>query len=105
MKRSIVTACLLMLGMVIAGPQKANAQGSFETVTGKAFDAAVPKDIYLEGNAIPTEKRNAALIKSPKGARILFARIDTAGYSSQIKQKYIGMIISEGRVSVCGSAV
>lgn len=106
MKISTIACCILMvLGTVVAGPQKANAQGSFETVTGKAFDAAVPKDFYLEGNAIPTEKRNAALVKTPKGARILFALIDTAGYSSQIKQKYIGLLITEGRISVCGKAV
>jgi len=105
MKRSMIATCLLMLGMVVAGPQNANAQDSFETVTGKAFDKALPKDFYLEGNAIPTEARNAALVKTPKGARVLFALIDTAGYSSQIKQKYIGMLINEGHLSLCGAAV
>src|SRR5579859_2353420 len=106
MKISTIACCTLMvLGTLVAGPQNANAQGSFETVTGKAFDAAIPHEFYLEGNAIPTEKRNAALIKTPKGARILFALIDTAGYSSQIKQKYIGMLITEGRISVCRKAV
>src|SRR5579859_8291906 len=106
MKISTFACCTLMvLGTVVAGPQNANAQGSFETVTGKAFDKAMPKDFYLEGNAIPTQARNAALVKTPNGARVLFALIDTAGYSSQIKQKYIGMIITEGRVSICGKAV
>src|SRR5579859_4630339 len=106
MKTSIIASCLfLMLGTFVAGPQNASAQGSFETVTGKAFDKAMPKDFYLEGNAIPTQARNAALVKTPNGARVLFALIDTAGYSSQIKQKYIGMIITEGRVSICGKAV
>src|SRR5579859_1174867 len=106
MKISTIACCTLMvLGTLVAGPQNANAQGSFETVTGKAFDAAIPHEFYLEGNAIPTEKRNAALIKTPKGARVLFALIDTAGYSSQIKQKYIGMLITERRISVCGKAV
>ena len=106
MKGSITAACvLLMFGAVMVGQQNANAQGSFETVTGKAFDSAMPRDFYLEGNAIPTEKRNAALLKTPAGARVLFALIDTAGYSSQIKQKYIGMVIIEGQISVCGSSV
>src|SRR4029077_2885599 len=36
---------------------------------------------------------------------VLFALIDTAGYSSQIKQKYIGMLINEGHLSLCGAAV
>ncbi len=90
-----------MLGVLVAVPRIARAQGSFEVITGKAFDSALPKDFYLEGNAIPTEKRNAALLKTPAGARLLIALIDTTGYSSQIQQKYIGMVINEGRVTVC----
>src|SRR5579864_4617720 len=106
MKNLIIPSCvLLILGIFFSGPQNANAQGSFETVTGKAFDKAMPKDFYLEGNAIPTQARNAALVTTPKGARVLFALIDTAGYSSQIKQKYIGMLINEGHLSLCGTAV
>lgn len=83
----------------------ARAQGGFEAVTGKAFDTAMPRDFYLEGNAIPTEKRNAALVKTPAGAQLLFALIDTTGYSSAIKKKYIGMLIAAGSVSVCGNSV
>jgi hypothetical protein len=71
-------------------------------LTGKAFDSAVPKDFYLEGNAIPTEKRNAVLVKTPAGARAVFALIDTAGYSANIVTKYVGMIVTEGDLTVCG---
>jgi hypothetical protein len=55
------------------------AQQKFELVTGKPFDQAVPKDFYLEGNAIPTEKRNAAVVKTPARGRAVFALLDTAG--------------------------
>ncbi len=78
------------------------AQGSFELVTGKPFDSAIPKDFYLEGNAIPTQKRNAVLVHVPSGERAVFALIDTAGYSAEIISKYVGMIITEGGLSVCG---
>jgi hypothetical protein len=78
------------------------AQVGYEQVTGKPFDSALPRDFYLEGNAIPTQKRNAALLKTPAGARLLVALIDTSGYSSQIQEKYIGMMIVEGGASVCG---
>lgn len=106
MKRvTTFTTLMLMLGVMAAIPNIARAQGSFEPVTGKAFDSAMPKDFYLEGNAIPTEKRNAALLKTPAGERLLFGLLDTTGYSSQIKQKYIGMVINEGKISVCGKSV
>jgi len=106
MKRFYALAwVVLTLVMLAAWQRDACAQGGFELVTGKAFDSALPNDFYLEGNRIPTEKRNAALLKTPAGARAVLALIDTTGYSSQIKQKYIGMIITEGNLSMCGNSL
>ena len=92
---------LVAMAILIGTPRSACAQGAFEQMSGKAFESAIPNDFYLEGNRIPVEKRNAALLKTPAGARLVLALIDTTGYSSQIKQKYIGMVIAEGTVSVC----
>jgi hypothetical protein len=103
-KRSLSLLILTAAALSLATPML-RAQGGFAPVTGKAFDSAMPKDFYLEGNAIPTEKRNAVLVKTPAGARVLLALIDTTGYSSEIKKKYIGMVIAEGGLSVCGIAV
>jgi len=97
-----ISALLLVILACAALPGHLRAQGAFQVVTGKDFDAALPKDFYLEGNAIPTQKRNAALVKTAAGARVLIALIDTTGYSSQIKQKYEGMLITEGGLSVGG---
>ena len=103
MKKMRSIAGLALIGAAVcACPEHAFGQSGFVQVGGKEFDSAVPRDFYLEGNAIPTEKRNAVLLKSPAGARLLFALIDTAGYSSQIRKKYIGMAIAESAVSVCG---
>ncbi len=95
---------LLGLGM-LSLPGTLRAQGTFEVLAGKAFKSAMVKDFYLEGNAIPTQERNAVLVRTAGGARVLFALIDTTGYSSQIQQKYEGMIISEGNFTICGHKV
>jgi len=93
----------MAMGLLAGSFVPARAQAGYQAATeGKAFDNAVPKDFYLEGNAIPTEKRNAVLLKTPGGKRVVVALIDTTGYSSQIQQKYIGMVIAEGTFSVCG---
>jgi len=106
MRRVMVAAgAFLFISVWALGPRALWAQGSFELVTGKAFDQALPKDFYLEGNAIPTQKRNAALLKTPAGARLLLALLDTSGYSSQVQEKYLGMAIIEGPVSICGQAL
>src|SRR5690242_5046039 len=76
-----------------AGSRGGLAQSRFEIVTGKAFDSAMPKDFYLEGNAIPTEKRNATMVKTPAGARAIVALIDTTGYAASVQAKYVGMLI------------
>jgi hypothetical protein len=90
------------LALWLAAAAALLGQNKFEVVTGKAFEQAVPKDFYLEGNAIPTEKRNAILVKTPGGARAVFALIDTTGYAASITAKYVGMIVTEGDLTVCG---
>jgi hypothetical protein len=102
MKRvySLVWAVLALV-MLAGWQSEARAQGPFELITGTAFNKALPEKFYLEGNAIPTEPRNAAMFKTPTAPRALIALMDTTGYSSRIKQKYIGMIITEGKLSVC----
>jgi len=93
---------IVALAILASAPRNVCAQGAFTQLTGKAFESAIPNDFYLEGNRIPVEKRNAVLLKTPGGARLVLGLIDTSGYSSQIKQKYTGMAITEGAVSVCG---
>jgi len=92
---------LVAMAMLMGMPGSAFAQGAFEQVSGKAFESAIPNDFYVEGNRIPVQKRNAALLKTPGGARLVLGLVDTTGYSSQIQQKYVGMVITEGKVSVC----
>jgi hypothetical protein len=98
--RSQLMGLTIVLGL-LASAAMLFAQAGFHVVTGKAFDGAVPKDFYLEGNAIPVEKRNTVLLKTPSGGRVLVGLIDTSGYSSQIQQKYMGMLIVEAPLGVC----
>ncbi len=99
MKRIWILSTVLVIAVLSFAAVPAQAQ--LKQLTGKQFDDAVPTHFYLEGNSIPTEKRNAVLVSTPTAPRVLFALIDTSGYSSQIQQKYIGMIITEGKLSVC----
>jgi methionine-rich copper-binding protein CopC len=100
--RLTISSIMLVLMAFAVGAQWAHAQKGFKVVTGKVFDEAVPQDFYLEGNTIPTQKRNAALLITPSGHRLVVALLDTSGYSSRVQQKYTGMLINEGPVVVCG---
>lgn len=101
-KHAACELILLTIAMLACLPLAAQAPGAFEQVTGKAFEAAIPNDFYLEGNRIPVDKHNAVLLKTPAGTRLILAIIDTTGYSSQIKVKYTGMVISEGKIMIGG---
>lgn len=104
-KAMMVVGFAVLVCLLAVWPKTACAQDMFKVVTGVAFEHAVPADFYLEGNRIPVEKRNAVLLTNAKGARVVLGLIDTAGYSSQIKQKYIGMLITETKLSVCGNTL
>ncbi len=105
MKKNLAGFVSLLVVLMLASLGGLYAQGKFEVVTGADFDQSVPSQFYLEGKAIPTQKRNAALIRTPAGARVLFALLDTSGYGSDITQKYTGMMITEGKLSICGKSV
>ncbi len=104
MRTRIAMVAVALLGVTLFAGQ-AWAQNSFRIETGKAFDNAVPKDFYLQGNAIPVQKRNTVLAVEPSGARLVTGLLDTTGYSSEVQQKYEGMLITEGPLDVCGRKV
>ena len=104
MKKSLIAIGLgMMVCLLAVWPGTARAQAGFESVTGTAFVNAIPNDFYLEGNRIPVEKRNSVLLKSAKGARVVVGLIDTTGYSSKIKTKYTGFVITETSITFGGT--
>jgi hypothetical protein len=103
MKTCLVVIASICLGLVAANP--ASAQNAFKVEKGEAFNKIVPKDVVLEENAIPTEKRNSVLVITPSGGRVVAGLVDTSGYSSQVQEKYVGMLINESSLNVCGHQV
>src|SRR5579885_194366 len=98
MKTCMIVNFALLLGAISVQP--ASAQGGVTVETGQAFNKVIPRDQVLKENAIPTEKRNSALVLTPSGARVIAGMLDTSGYSSQVQEKYLGMLIVEGKLNV-----
>ena len=94
---------LLVVGLLAVWPSRLTAQSELQLVTGEAFTGAVPDQIYLEARAIPVQKQNAAFLLTSGGSHVLFALLDTSRYLSDVQDKYKGMIITEGKVSVEGA--
>ena len=81
------------------------AAAQVEKLEGKAFDSAYVRDFYLEGNSIPTQKRNTVMLKGTDGKRLVVSLLDTTGYSAEIQTKYIGMMIFERPVTLGAAKV
>ncbi len=55
----------------------------------------LPATVFIDGENVPTEERNAAMVALPNGKLILASLIDTAGYSSAYQDKYSGVLLSQ----------
>ena len=100
MKKVLWSGALALGVAALLALVPAPAQAQVTKLEGKAFDSAYVKDFYLEGNSIPTQKRNTAILKGADGKHLVFSLLDTSGYSAEIQQKYVGMIIVERKVTV-----
>lgn len=105
MKRVLLSGVVLLAGVWLAGPADAATPECWSQVTGKEFDGAIVPNFYLEGNAIPVQKRNAAMLKCKCGKRTIFGLLDTSGYSVDVQQKYLGFVTTEKKLSLGGAEV
>ena len=102
-KTSLLIAILTFLLTAWSNP--ASAQGGPENAPGEAVDKSIPDHVVLEKNQLPVLKTNAASLKTAKGAHVVLGLVDTTASSPRIHRKYTGMLISEGKISVCGIIV
>src|SRR5438874_3889299 len=60
----------------------------------------LPATVFIDGENVPTQQRNAALVQLPNGKILLASLIDTAGYSSAYQEKYAGVLLSQSRFTL-----
>ena len=63
----------------------------------------LPSDFYFSGQVAPVQARNSAGIRFADKKLFLIAMVDTSGYSSNVAEKYQGMLITEAAVNIAGS--
>jgi len=61
---------------------------------------AVPAEFYFLGQKAPTQIRNSAGFQLANGKVTLAALVDSSGYSSDVQQKYQGLLITESKLSI-----
>jgi hypothetical protein len=67
---------------------------------GSALTRVMPTSFYFEGLSGPTQMRNAAAVRFGEKRHVIAALVDTAGYSSEVRSKYEGFLITDSKVSL-----
>jgi hypothetical protein len=96
MKRSFsirVLGCIALLATIAAVAQSANDK--VQVLGEDKLKKLLPASVFLDGENVPTQQRNAALVQLANGKLMIASLIDTAGYSAAYQQKYIGMLLSQ----------
>jgi hypothetical protein len=63
----------------------------------------MPGAYFFRGQSAPVQLRNSGGIRTKDGMLVLAGLVDTSGYSSDIQQKYQGLLITEVPLSIEGS--
>lgn len=89
--RKIVSILVLLTAAVA---QNASSKG-MTVVSEQRLKQLLPATVFIDGENVPTQERNAALVQLPNGKVMLASLIDTAGYSSAYQEKYSGVLLSQ----------
>jgi hypothetical protein len=81
----------LFLGLL---PLYATAQ-KITPVSQERLKQLLPATVFLDGENVPTQERNAAMVALPNNKVFLASLIDTAGFSSAYQEKYSGVLLSQ----------
>jgi hypothetical protein len=79
-----------------------NAPAAPTVVNESGLKKVVPENYFFRGLSATTQLRNSAAIHFPDDFYVIIGLVDTSGYSSDIKAKYIGLFITEKKLSFDG---
>jgi len=93
-----IVICMVVL-LAACGAQNASTTGVV-LVSEQRLQQLLPATVFIDGENVPTQQRNAALVQLPNGKILLASLIDTAGYSSAYQEKYAGVLLSQSRFTL-----
>jgi len=62
-----------------------------------------PSSYFFAGQSAPVQIRNTVGLRNSAGKLALMGLVDTAGYASDVQQKYQGFFIAESKLNIEGS--
>jgi len=81
----------------------AGAQEAFTVLTGAELTRVVPPGFYFQGLSAPTQMRNTAAARFGTKRFVIAGLVDTSGYSSDVRAKYEGFLITDSAIQINGT--
>jgi hypothetical protein len=103
MKHWIKHLSVTLALLAIAG--FATAQERATVLTGAELTRVVPTGFYFQGLSAPTQMRNAAAARFGAKRFVIAGLVDTSGYSADIREKYVGFLITDSEITLSGETL
>ena len=87
----------------IAG--SAAAQERATLLEGAALTRVVPTSFYFQGLSAPTQTRNTAAARFGTTRFVIAGLVDTSGYSTDVREKYVGFLITDSPITLGGESL
>lgn len=101
MKSRLFLGSLLLAMLAPAIAQQATKH----VLSNDELKKAVPAEFFFSGQKGQVQLRNAVGFQLANAKMTMAALVDSSGYSTAIQQKYQGMLITESKLNVAGSAL
>ena len=103
MKLRLKNFCVALVLFAIAG--SVVAQGGPAILTGPELTRVVPTGFYFQGLSAPTQMRNSAAARFGSDRYVICGLVDTSGYSTEVRAKYVGFLITDSPITVGGESL
>ena len=102
MKRYALTA-LITLAVTCSFAAAVAAQDRAVVLTPAELARVVPPGFYFQGQTAATQMRNSAAARFGSNRYVIAGLVDTSGYSSELRAKYEGFLITDSPIAIGGS--
>jgi hypothetical protein len=94
---------LLGVSVVLLASAWAQQSKSAAVLSADELKTVAPASFFYRGRSAATQLRNSAGVRTSDGKFVLAGLVDTAGYASNIAEKYQGFFISEVKLKIEGA--
>jgi hypothetical protein len=91
--------------VLLAIAASAIAQEQATVLTGPALTRVVPTGFYFQGLSAPTQMRNAAAARFGTDRFVIAGLVDTSGYYTDVRAKYVGFLITDSSIKLNGESL